>query len=183
MSNTIKALIGFLILSAITMAITVSYVFDARSRANRMEKDVIFQYEENKNDYDNMWKTFRETAKVNAMYAADIEKVFKSVVEAREKNPDLLFKSVKEQNPNFDSSTYKRLMEIIEAGRADFKENQRKLLDKKRLYVTFLDEVPEGPIAHFFGFPKVDLNQYGIVTSDRTEGAFKSKRDDEIELR
>jgi hypothetical protein len=185
MSTATKVLIGFMVLTLGSALAVGGYVLSVRSSANRMEKNVVYQYEQNKNNYDKMWKTFKETAGVTSMYTEDLEKVYKSAIQGRygEGGSKAVIQMLKEQNPNFDQSSYKRLQEIIEAGRSDFEENQKMLLDKKKQYVTFLDELPEGAIAGFFGFPKVDLNQFQIVTSDRTEGTFKDKKDDEIKLR
>lgn len=173
---------GFLAIGAVGIAM---YVMGVRSQANRMEKNVIYQYEQNKNNYDKMWKTFKETAGVTSMYTEDLEKVYKSAIQGRygAEGSKAVFQMLTEQNPSFDQAMYKRLQEIIEAGRADFEENQRVFLDKKKQYATFLDEIPEGLIATFFGFPKINLSDYNIVTSDRTEGAFNAGKDDEIKLR
>ncbi len=155
-----------------------------RSKLNTMEKNIVYQYEQNKNDYDGMWKTFKEAAQVTDMYSTDLEKVFKSAIQARyENSSNNLFSMIKEQNPNFDSSMYKRLQEIIEGGRATFKEKQDKLLDKKRIYDTYLNEFPNNIVAGFFGYPKIKLDDYKIVTSDRTDGAFNSGKDEPIKLR
>jgi hypothetical protein len=37
-------------------------------------------------------------------------------------------------------------------------------------------------VASVFNFPHIDLDKYGIVTSERTEDAFNSKKADEIKL-
>ena len=185
MGTATKVLIGFVVLTIGSILAIGGYVLSVRSSANRMEKNVVYQYEQNKNNYDKMWKTFKETAGITTMYTEDIERVYKSAIQGRygEGGSKAVIQMLKEQNPNFDQSMYKRLQEIVEGGRSDFEENQKMLLDKKKQYETFLDEIPEGPIAAFFGFPKVDLKQYQIVTSDRTEGTFKNGKDDEIKLR
>lgn len=183
MSTAVKIIIGFFVLTIGSVLAIGGYVMSVRSSANRMEKNVVYQYEQNKNNYDKMWKTFKETAQVTDMYAGDVQKLFSQVIEGRKGSDQELFRMIKESNPTLDASIYKRLQEVIEAGRSDFEENQKMLLDKKKQYATFLDEIPEGPIASFFGFPKVDLNQFQIVTSDRTEGTFKSGKDDEVKLR
>ncbi len=185
MSTAVKIMTGLFVLMGVTVVSLGMYALSVRSSANRMEKNVVYQFEQNKNNYDKMWKTFKETAGITSMYTEDIEKVFKSAIQGRygEGGSKAVFQMITEQNPNFDQSMYKRLQEIVEGGRSDFEENQKMLLDKKKQYVTFLDEIPEGPIAGFFGFPKVDLNQFQIVTSDRTQGAFEKGKDDEIKLR
>ena len=184
MNTGIKILVGTLLLGVMSIGMVVMYGFGVRSTLNTMEKNVVYQYEQNKNNYDKMWKTFKEAAQVNDMYVQDIEKVFKSAIQSRYANStNVVFQMVKESNPNFDASLYKRLQEIIEGGRADFEENQKLLLDKKKQYDTILNNYPEKFVADFFGYPKIKLADYGIVTSEKTDGTFKSGKDDEIKLR
>jgi hypothetical protein len=38
-------------------------------------------------------------------------------------------------------------------------------------------------VASISGFPHIDLSKYDIVTSDRTEKAFTTKKDEAIKLR
>jgi hypothetical protein len=150
-----------------------------------MEKNVVSQYQQNQNNSDSMFKKFKESAQVSEMYASDVERVYKSAIEGRygENGSQAVFQFLKEQNPNMDASLYKRIQETIEAGRDSFEENQKVLIDKKRIYETSLAVFPGNIMAGFFGFPRIDLAKYDIVTSDRTQDAFDSKKDEEVKLR
>jgi hypothetical protein len=76
-----------------------------------------------------------------------------------------------------------KIQQIIEAGRNSFEADQKSLLDRKRAYEVYAGSWPRSWIASALGFPKIDLNKYGIVTSDRTEKVFEEKKDDPIDVR
>jgi hypothetical protein len=150
------------------------------------EEGINAQYDDNRNSYDRMWKTFKETAQVSDMYATDLERVFKTAITAREGEggSKALFKFVQEQNPNFDSSLYTRLQAMIEAGRNSFAASQTTILDKCRVYKTSYMTFPNSLIAGFGGFPRINLKEKCTpVTSAKTEKAFEEKRDEEVKLR
>ena len=90
---------------------------------------------------------------------------------------------LREHNPNFDASMYRQVMQIIEAGRNDFETNQKILIDKKRVYETYLNEFPSGTVAGMLGYPKVDLDKFRIVTSDHTDETFETGKSDPIKVR
>ena len=57
------------------------------------------------------------------------------------------------------------------------------LIDKKNVYQNSIQQFPESLIAGFFGYPRIDLDKYGIVTSTETQTAFETKKADPIKLR
>ncbi len=183
MSTAMKIVIGIAVIGFIMVGITAMSLQGTYNTLVTMEENIKSQHKSNKNTYDNMWKTFKESAQVTDMYAADTQKLFAQVIEGRKGSQTELFRMVKEANPALDASLYKQLQSAIEGGRATFKENQDILIDKTRQYENELRIFPTNVIAGFFGFPKIDLSKYGIITSDRTEGAFASGKDEEVKLR
>ena len=184
MKAYLKWLIATVALTLILGVVLIGSTIQTYNSFVGLEKGVIAQYEQNQNNYDNMWKKFKESVQVSAIYAKDTEKIYKSAIEGRygDKGSQAVFQFLKEQNPNIDASLYKRIQETVEAGRDSFEENQKLLIDKKRLYTTKLSLFPDSLVASVFNFPHIDLDKYGIVTSDRTEKAFDTKKDDEIKL-
>jgi hypothetical protein len=75
------------------------------------------------------------------------------------------------------------VQDIIEAGRNSFEADQKMLIDKKRAYETSLETFPHVMIAGMLGFPRINLGEYEIVTSDETEKVFKTGKSDPIKLR
>jgi hypothetical protein len=151
----------------------------------RQEAGIRAQYEQDQNNFDNFTKAIREAAQVPDMYADDLLKVARGAIGARygAEGSKALFQFIKESNPNVDASVYTKIQQLIEAGHSNFEANQKMLLDKKRVYEVTLGEFPGGSIAHFLGFPRMDLTKYGIVTSDETQKAFETKKAEPLKLR
>jgi hypothetical protein len=148
------------------------------------EAGIKAQYKQNQNNYDNMWKKFREASQVPKQYKNDLKEVYDSAIQQRygKNGSQAMFQWLKEHNPNFDSSMYTHLQQLVEAGRNSFEANQKMLLDKRRQYEVDLNIFPNSMVAGFLGFPKIDLDKYDIVTSERTEEAFETKKAEEVQL-
>jgi hypothetical protein len=149
------------------------------------ENGIVAQYKQNQNNYDNMWKKFREMSQVPEMYVADLQKVYDSAMKARygEGGSKAVFQFIQEHNPQLDSAVYTKLQSAIEAGRNSFEADQKQLIDKARQYNDLLGGTSALVVHVWFDFPRIDLKQYDIVTSDETEKVFKDKKSDEIKLR
>lgn len=185
MTTTARWFLGVFVIGFLGSAIIGLTTMGTYNSFISLERGLVAQYEQNKNNYDNMFKKFREAAQVTTMQADDLERVYKSAIQGRygENGSQAVFQMIKEQNPNLDSTTYKRLQDIIVEGRDTFEDNQKLLIDKKRTYETVLATFPSNIIASIFGFPKINLEEFGIVTSGRTSNAFETKKDEEIKLR
>ena len=184
MSTGVKVIIGFLAVVILTGVIGVMSVIGINNDCVQMEASIKGQYSQNQNNYDNMWKKFKEATQVTSMYADDLKKVYDSAIKGRyEKSGNVVMNWIKEHNPNFDASMYKNLQVMIESGRNTFESNQKMLLDKKMLYEVKLNSFPTVFVARVLGFPKIDLSKYDIVTSGQTQEAFETKKADEIKLR
>lgn len=185
--ETNKSYVKMIVIGAIAM-IVIAYAGCAlsfRTDCVRAENGITAQYDQNKNNYDNMWKKFREMSQVPEMYVADLQKVYDSAMKARygEEGSKAVFQFIHEHNPNLDSAVYVKLQSAIESGRNSFEADQKQLIDKKRQYADLLGGTRALVVGVWFGFPRIDLKKYDIVTSDETEKVFKDKKSDEIKLR
>ena len=184
MNLWVKILVCFVVTGILVFVLGLFSVVGTNNDCVQMEASIKAQYDQNRNNYSNMYNKFREMAQVTTMYTDDLKKVYDSAIENRYKNSTgVLMNWIKEHNPNFDSSMYKNLQAMIEGSRNTFEVNQKMLLDRKRLYEIQLQTFPNNIITRVLGFPKIDLAKYGIVTSNETEKAFETKRADEIKLR
>lgn len=151
----------------------------------RQENGLQAQYDDNRNDYDAMFKSFQEAAQVPEMYKNDLREVYDGAIKARygAEGSKALFQFIKEHNPNFSDKLYTNLQSLIEARRTQFEAHQTSLLDKKRVYLDTIGTFPNSLVAGLMGFPRIDLKKIDIVTSGDTEKAFDTKQADSIRLR
>ena len=136
--------------------------------------------QENTAHFDNMWKKIKQTVQVSDKYKDGLKEVLASYTSGRKKESDqLLMDWTKEAIPSFDSSIYKQLMNIVTASRDDFTLNQKELIDLNRQHDVLLDTFPNNIYYRVLGIEKIKIT---IVTSTKTEDAFKTGKDDDIEF-
>ena len=158
--------------------------FGFRTDCLQAQNGIVAQYDQNRNNYDNMWKKFRETAQVKSEYVADLKKVWDGAMSGRygAEGSKAVFQFIKEHNPNVDSALYSKMMSMIEAGRNSFEADQKQLIAKKNALNDVLSTTRAWVYNRFFGFPTIDMSMYDIVTSGQTEEAFRTKQADEIDI-
>jgi hypothetical protein len=167
-----------MILAVGTLAV-VSYV-SAANQGNEMEMGLKATFDNNKNLMAQYSQKVMEAAQVPAMARDDLLKLTKAAIEGRygEKGSQAVFQMITEQNPTVDGALYRKIQQIVESGRNEFQNGQTRLIDQKRAYETQLGYVWKGFWMHLAGYPKVNLAEYKIVTTDRTESSFKAGREE-----
>ncbi|MBI4457371.1 hypothetical protein HY633_00205 [Candidatus Uhrbacteria bacterium] len=177
--------LGVLGVGALFALMFMGTAFSYRGDCVRAEAGIEAQYKQNQNNYDNMWKKFREMAQVPDMYVADVKKVYDGAIQGRygADGAKQLILAVQEQNPNLDPSLYTKLQSAIEAGRNGFAADQQQLLAKKQAYDIVLKGNTGMFVNWLWNFPHIDLAKFDIVTSDATQKAFEEKKTDELQLR
>jgi len=186
MSLGVKIILSVISSVILILMIGCGVVCGVHNKCVRQEAGIKAQYKDNQNKYDNHFKKLKELVQVPEMYVEDLKKVWDGVMRGRygKDGSRATWQWLKEHNPTLDTSMYKKIQNVIEAGRVDFENHQRMLLDKKRLYEdTYLKTFPTGAIASILGFPKMDLTVMDIVTSVETENVFKTKKSDPIKLK
>jgi hypothetical protein len=155
-----------------------------RTQAVNFEESIRAQYTQNQNNYDNMWKKFKEMAQVTDKFADDLKELYDNAMEGRYggDGSQAMFQWITEQNPNLSPETYTRLQSTIEASRNSFQSDQKQLISKKESYQKLLRS--NGALVYnvFLGFPKIDMAKFSIVTSEETDRVFESKKAEEVTL-
>lgn len=184
MSTAAKAGIGIVVMLLITGAVALSSIIGIYNSCVNQEAGLEAQYKQNQNNYDSMYKRVMEVAGITDKYADDFKNIYDGVMKNRygENGADAVFQMITEQNPQLDASVYKQVQQVIESSRESFMKDQKALLDKKQVYVAYLERIPTGPVARIMGFPRKDLTKFDIVSSDRTEKAFETKKDEPMDL-
>lgn len=171
------------------------------SDAVSLENTTKAQWMSNQNTYDAFWKTVREVAQVPDKYKEDFKDLLVADTNAKfgPQGSQATFQWFQERQVNFDSSLYRKIQDVIESGRADFKRSQDMLLDKQRKVADKVEGYWGSILASHYDFPRSlqgasapprDLDgdgrltvlDYPIVTSTRTKAAFQEGADEEIKV-
>ena len=174
--------IGLLAASAFVVVVTLSLTFgyiDFGNDANRQENGIVAAYTNNKNIYDNGWKTVVEKAQVPKEYTAQLKDLFTSALTSRygADGSKAMLQFIKEQNPTIDPGLFKEIQQSIEIFHADFNQSQVELVSRKQEYQNLYTATTSGRfynmIAHY---PHIDMSKYDIVTSAKTQQDFDTKQ-------
>lgn len=183
-------LVAFAVLAIGIAAVAIG----SYNELNTEEQGVQAAWRDSQVQYDKFWKTVKETAQVTDKYAADFKETFLGSIEGRY-DPERPVQFLMEANPGLPPDTYLTLQHVIEAGRGDFAQTQRTLIDSQRRYATSLRSFPTVLMAHSFGYPseitgeyapqddidgdgKKTVLDYRSVTSERTQKVFATGRED-----
>lgn len=173
------------VVAAIVGIAAISYI-SAFNFGNQSEQVLIATRENNKNILAQYGQKVQEAAQVPDMMRDDMIKVVTAAVQGRY-GPDgsrATFQWLKEQNPNLDPQLYRQIQQIIEAGRNDFQNGQTRMIDQKRVYQTALGSFWKGMWLRIAGYPKLNLEEFKPVSTDRADDAFqKGKESAPIQLR
>lgn len=137
----------------------------------------------NKADFDNMWKTISQVAKVPGKYKDDFQDTFTSYVKARQggnTGEGALLSFLTEAVPNFDGKElYAKVQTVVEAKREGWTQRQKELRDLKREHDTLIRTFPGLAYNALVGHAELAAV---VITSGRTEETFDSGQDDNVDL-
>ena len=127
--------------------------------------------------FDNTWKIIAQQAKVPDKYKDGFKEVYEAIMANRADKDGLMMKWVKEQNPQFDSNLYTKLMDSIEVQLNVFTREQKKLRSIKQEHDNLITKAPS--LWYVTNTIPVEVQ---LVTSTKTEKAFTTGKDDDVSL-
>lgn len=198
MNAKVVGIVGVIIL---VVGIIGSYMSFVKS-AGKLKNSVVTQWSQNQNAYDKFWKTVKEQAQIPDKYKDDFKELLVADTSGKygEGGSDALMLWSNDRGIQLPQESYTKLMTSIEAGRADFAREQKTLLDKQLSYRNKIENSYGGMVwAGFAGHPSPvsgaqapteDLDgdglltplDYPIVTSERTQKAFKEGKDEALDV-
>jgi hypothetical protein len=179
MTKILAFLVPVAALCAMLLVATIGFHNTEVSLRNAFDNKI----EANKTDFDNMWKTIAQVAQVPGQYKADFKDTFESYVKARQggtTGEGELLSFLSEAVPQYDAQAlYSKVQTVVEAKRESWTTRQKELIDLKRQHDDLITQVPGNVFAAVLGRQAFTLQ---LVTSEKTDEAFESGRDENVEL-
>lgn len=178
-STAIIILVSVLIfIGAIVAVCAMSYV-SAYNYGNRMDNQLTAIKENNKNIYAQGTQKILEMVQVPSMYTADLKTLIEADIQGRygKEGSKATFQFLKEHDVKLDSSLYLKIQQTIESFRNEFQNNQTKMIDVKRSYLTGQGSLWAGFWMRLAGFPKINMAEFNAITTDNAESVYKAGKE------
>lgn len=167
-----------LIIGGVLIIALIATYFSYNNREIALRKEAEAQRGKIESVYDTMWKTLKQEAGVTDEYRKTFEKIYPELIAGRYSGSNNeLFKMIQEENPNFDTRLYDKLMQSIEVQRSLFASAQHRMLDIIRVRETLIESMP----SRWFISNK-SVIEYEVISSDSTADVIKTRRENDIEL-
>lgn len=134
--------------------------------------------------YDKMYKVISQKSQIAVKNDSSFRQNINIIMAARKDNSSgLLMKWVQEVNPNANydqvALLYSDLSRTIESEREGFFQQEKYLQDIKMQHDNLLHQFPANILFSILGTKDI---QYTPITSDQTDAAFKSGKDNDTKL-
>ncbi len=183
MIKTILAVLG--VVAALVVFSVASFV-SAYNYGNRAEKEIVARYTDMENILAQYALKVQEIAQVPKMKTDDLIKVTKEAMSGRygKDGSKSVVQWIQENYPGqVSDELYLQIQQVIESGRNEFKNAQRKFIDTKKTYETNLGYLWKGFLLRLAGYPKINLDEFQIISTENVREIFKTKTDKPIKLR
>jgi hypothetical protein len=177
-----KPLIGcgiFLVLGLVIALILGIFFVTTMNKETRLRNQITAKQTDNTSEYDNLWKKLSQSAQVTDAQKEALREIIVGNAQARKSGGGSLATVVHEAVPTVDTSTFNNLLNIVTSSRDAWTMRQKELIDLKREHDNIIDLFPSNLICMVLGRQKIDIK---IVTSSRTGEAFKTGKDDDVDL-
>lgn len=173
------ALIGSGCIFALLMLIYVIARISYSNGEIRQRNLVSAQQETCEAFFDKMWKVLQQKAQVSAQYKNAFAEIYPGLMAGRYsgERAGALMSWIQESNPNFDTSLYQDLSKAIEAERTAFFYEQKKLISVNNEHKNMIQTFP----GTWFLSGR-ELIQIVVVTSEQTQAAFSTGKEDNVNL-
>lgn len=180
-----KYFFAFIISLIIGVIVLVSSAVSARNWAVKQESQLQSLDSERQQKLADYEIKITGMVQVPEMYRDDLIKVVRENIQGRygKDGSKAMFQAMRESNITFDSSLYKKIQDQIEIARDDYSQVQTRLNDSVAVYRTGLDVFPRNIFLGIFGMPRVNLDNYKPVITDRVDEAIRTHREKPLQLR
>lgn len=172
------------IIAVLAIIVLFMYVNISNKEVDRRNQ-VTAQQKACEANFDKMYKTIAQLAQIPEQYAKTSKEAFKEIypdlISGRYQNDNGTFmKWITESNPTYDMASigklYEKLAVAIEANRAEFFMEQKKLISYQQEHKNILQKWPGSWLL------SRDTITITIITSTYSEQVYKTGKDDNVEL-
>jgi len=171
-------IVGVLIVSSVML---IGYVIGVLNQETAIRVTMENKQKDNTSQFDNMWKKIAQVAQVTDAQKNALMDIFNGYAKARtgDGKSGSLATWITESCPAVDTSTFNNLQNIITGSRDAFTMRQTELLDLNREHEKLIRTIPASIVCSIFGRKSIDVT---IVTSSKTGEAFKTGKDDDVNV-
>lgn len=171
--------LGFvgLIIALIIVAAT-SYI-SANNYGARIEAQLNAEYDNNQNILAQGQQKVLEAAQVPAMYKDDFKELIAADIQGRygPNGSQATFQWLKERELNVDAQLYRKIQQLVESYRDEFKNSQTKMIDVRRQYEAEQGLFWRGMWLRIADFPKVDMTKFKPIVTDGVQDLYKKGKE------
>ena len=180
--KTLIAIVG--VIGILAVVLIGSYVSNY-NYGNEAENVIKAEYKNMENILAQYSLKVSEAAQIPGMKANDLKEVMRDAMTGRygKDGSQATFQWIQENYPGqVTDELYSKISVIIEAGRNKFENAQTKFIDTKRAYETNLGYLWKGMWMRIAGYPKINLADYKIISSEHAQESFKTGVDKGIKF-
>lgn len=178
-SGVLITLIVIAVLVAGIIGVGVVSFKSAWDYGNTMDNSLEAIKENNKNIYAQGTQAVLEIAQVPTMYANDLKEIVIGEIQGKfgKDGSKATMQWLQDRQINLSPDLYKDITIQIKTFRAKFEANQTLMIENKRSYKDAIGSLWMGFWLRMAGFPKINLNDFNAITTDRTEEVYKNGKE------
>ena len=167
---------GFIL--AILIVAATSYI-SANNYGARIEAQLNAEYDNNQNILAQGQQKVLEAAQVPAMYKDDFKELIAADIQGRygPNGSQATFQWLKERELNVDAQLYRKIQQLVESYRDEFKNSQTKMIDVRRQYEAEQGLFWRGMWLRIADFPKVDMTKFKPIVTDGVQDLYKKGKE------
>ncbi len=173
--------IGLAVLVAILIFVYVSMSISYKNEEATLRINIDKQTQVNEVRFDNTWKIIKEKGQVAEKYKDAFKDIYVSIMQGRYgedgRQEGGFMNMLQENNPNFDNSLYKDLMQTIEAERKGFEREQKTLIALSEQHTILIKTFPG---SYFLS--DIQPIEIKLVTSGKTKKSFETGEENDVDV-
>ena len=174
---------GWIVIGVVLVGVLMfgGYAIGTLNKEAGLHMQIEAKQKANTSDFDMMKKTLTQMAEGAKFNFDSLKDIFASHAQARTTDSkNVVMNWIKESIPNVAPDIMNKMMNVIEAKRAEFNMRQKELIDYEREHRLMFNTVPDNIVLAMFG--RHQLPDVTIVTSMDTKAAFKTGEDNDTKL-